>query len=235
MSEFQGFPSVGKGTAIPNLFFETVLPRMQTPDELLAFLWVARLTQEQKGEARCVSDEDIWAHAPARDSFEAMANGREGLRAGLRACLDKGALLAVRLSGKGVDQAAFFLNNPQSRRAISRARAGQLTIRPGAAVTPLRVDDRPDIFSLYEDHIGTITPLVAEKLMAAADTYPPDWIEDAFREAAEHNARNWRYVERILESWSMEGHGHETAPRSSFEEQKRRYLGGDLGNLARYR
>jgi len=52
---FGGFPGVARATAIPNLFFATVLPDMTAPGELLAFLWVARLVQEQKGTVRFVS------------------------------------------------------------------------------------------------------------------------------------------------------------------------------------
>ena len=40
--------------------------------------------------------------------------------------------------------------------------------------------------------------MVGERLLEAEETYPAEWIEDAFREAAELNVRNWRYIERIL-------------------------------------
>ncbi len=235
MTEFRGFPSIGKGTSIPNVFFETVLPRLQSPDELLAFLWVARMAQEKKAEPRCISVEDLWAHAPARESFENLGTGRKGLEHGLNGCLRVGALLALHVRGARDGELVYFINNPPARNAIQRARAGQLTIRPGATVSEWTPAERPDIFRLYEEHIGTITPIMADKLTETADNYPPEWIEDAFREAAERNVRNWRYIERILESWSLEGHGDERTSRHSFEEQKRRYLGGGYGNLPRYR
>ncbi len=64
---------------------------------------------------------------------------------------------------------------------------------------------RPNIFVLYEDNIGLVTPMLAEELAAAADDYPPAWIERAFRLAVENNARNWRYVRAILERWARDG------------------------------
>ena len=64
---------------------------------------------------------------------------------------------------------------------------------------------RPNIFVLYEQNIGPLTPLLAEELMEAEDTYPAAWIEDAFREAVELNKRSWRYIQRILERWAAEG------------------------------
>ena len=36
---FHGFPAVGKATAIPHAFFSFVLPGLQAPEDLLAFLW----------------------------------------------------------------------------------------------------------------------------------------------------------------------------------------------------
>ncbi|MGE5596688.1 MAG: DnaD domain-containing protein, partial [Hyphomicrobiales bacterium] len=79
------------------------------------------------------------------------------------------------------------------------------------------------------ENIGTITPLIGERLLAAAETYPPEWIEAAFREAAELNRRNWRYIERILQTWAQEGRIDEAPGRDSFEARKRRYLGGSFG------
>ena len=233
---FTGFPGIGKATAIPNLFFAAVLPRLDSPGALLAFLWVARLAQEQRGDARCVSAADIWSQPAARESFDAIGGGREGLDAGLLRCVELRALLGLELTGGPASEAVYFLNNPGSRRAVARARAGELRIRPDTAARPLQLrEEGPGIFRLYEEHIGTITPMIGDRLVDAEETYPPEWIEDAFREAAELNIRNWRYIERILRNWAEEGRPNETAGRDSFEDQKRRYLGGNLGHVVRYR
>lgn len=234
---FTGFPGIGKATAIPNLFFTDVLPRLETPGALLAFLWVARLVQEQRGDApRCVSADEVWSHPAARASFETLGNGRDGLDQGLARCVELRALLGLELTGGQAPEAVYFVNNPSSRRAVARARSGELRIRPATAARPLALrEERPGIFRLYEEHIGTITPMIGDRLVEAEETYPPEWIEDAFREAAELNIRNWRYIERILRTWAEEGRPNETAGRDSFEDQKRRYLGGTLGHIVRYR
>src|SRR4051794_28785524 len=39
---------------------------------------------------------------------------------------------------------------------------------------------RPSIYSLYEQNVGLLTPLLAEQLGEAERRYPPDWIEAAF-------------------------------------------------------
>ena len=67
---------------------------------------------------------------------------------------------------------------------------------------------RPSIFSLYEQNIGLLTPLLAEQLVEAERRYPAGWIEAAFIEAVNHNKRSWSYVRRILETWEQEGQPH---------------------------
>src|SRR5216117_216696 len=67
------------------------------------------------------------------------------------------------------------------------------------------VVERPTIYSLYEQNIGLLTPILAERLQDAEGRYPLDWIEAAFEEAVTNNKRSWRYIERILERWAAEG------------------------------
>jgi len=232
-TRFTGFPGIGQATAIPNVFFAAVLPRLREPCELLAFLWTARLTQEQRGEPRFLNANQIWAAPGARESFEQLGGGREGLHRGLGACAAVGALLGLRLAGPGGEETVYFLNNPASRRAVGRARAGELRLKPETVAVAIPTEPRPGIFRLYEENVGTITPLVGERLLEAIDLYPQEWIEGAFRTAAELNVRNWKYIERILKRWSEEGRDDEGAEGDSFEDRKRRYLGGSLGPAAR--
>ena len=65
--------------------------------------------------------------------------------------------------------------------------------------------DRPNIFSLYEANIGPLTPMIADLLQEAEQTYPVYWIEQAMKIAVENNVRRWRYVEAILASWKERG------------------------------
>lgn len=65
--------------------------------------------------------------------------------------------------------------------------------------------DRPNIFVLYEQNIGLLTPLIADQLRDAADQYSQEWIEAAFREAVQYNKRSWKYISAILRRWETEG------------------------------
>jgi DnaD/phage-associated family protein len=84
---------------------------------------------------------------------------------------------------------------------------------------------------LYEQNIGPLTPLLAEQLQDAEKNYPAPWIEDAFKEAAELNKRSWRYVQRILERWSTEGKGDETARRGDDRKDRRRFIEGEYADI----
>lgn len=214
---FDGFPGISKGTAVPNMFFTAILPNMKEPGELLAFLWTLRLVQEQRGEARFVSAAELWAHDGARESFMAIGGGEAGLIRGLTACTQAGALLTLELQGPDGNEYVYFINNPGSRQAVMRARAGELALRPATAAVVPPLETRPGIFRMYEEHVGTITPFVGERLIAASEAYSLEWIERAFREAAELNVRNWRYVERTLERWAEEGTPNEQARRPARE------------------
>lgn len=65
--------------------------------------------------------------------------------------------------------------------------------------------ERPNIFVLYEQNIGLLTPMIASQLEDAADQYSMDWIESAFSEAVQLNKRNWKYISAILRRWKTEG------------------------------
>ena len=166
MSDFDGFPGIGKGTVVPNLFFAAVLPEVRTPGALLAFLWASRLLQEKRGDTRFVTAAEIWAQPAADESFTNLAGGEKGLKAGLAECVELRALLAIGLRSRGNEEVLYASNDPASRRVIARARAGEISLRPDSIVVPVEPKERrPGIFRLYEENIGTITAMVGERLL----------------------------------------------------------------------
>ena len=82
--------------------------------------------------------------------------------------------------------------------------------QPAKAEQPARAEQpiaRPNIFGLYEENIGALTPILADLLREAEKEYAPTWVEYAFREACNHNKRSWKYVETILKRIKTEGFG----------------------------
>lgn len=65
---------------------------------------------------------------------------------------------------------------------------------------------KSNIFTLYENNIGMINPMMAEKLKLAEDEYPPGWIKRAIEIAVENNKRSWNYIQAILDRWRSNGY-----------------------------
>ncbi|MGD8624866.1 MAG: DnaD domain protein, partial [Anaerolineae bacterium] len=160
----------------------------------------------------------------------------EALRDALDRAVARGTLLRVTAGGDADQQRGaakhkqnwYFVNSEKGRRAVDDLLAGRWT--PDPPGQPLRLDaQRPNIFVLYEQNIGPLTPLLSEELMEAEETYPADWIRDAFREAVELNKRSWRYVQRILERWAAEGREDEKTRRGD-ERDRRRFIEGEYAD-----
>jgi DnaD/phage-associated family protein len=67
------------------------------------------------------------------------------------------------------------------------------------------VENRPNIFTLYENTIGPMTSMISEELALMEKEYPEDWVKDAFRETARQNKHNLKYTQAILKSWQENG------------------------------
>ncbi len=109
--------------------------------------------------------------------------------------------------GELVPASILAIEQEQLEQGSSRARTAG--IHPSTHYdTPQHLQvqiDRPNIFVLYEQNIGLLSPLLADELKDAADQYPEEWIEAAFREAVQHNKRKWSYIRAILRRWETEG------------------------------
>ena len=62
-----------------------------------------------------------------------------------------------------------------------------------------------NIFSIYEEEIGPLTPMIADALQDAEQYYGSQWVKDAIKEAVKYEARNWAYVQSILKRWKEQG------------------------------
>lgn len=187
---FTGFTSQETFTQIPDSFFE-LLNDICDLDELKTTLYVLWRIEHAEGRFRALRAEDIEADSALGQNFSA-----EQVRSGLQKALRRGTLIrAQHPTGE-----FFFLNSPRGRLSAEALQKGLW--QPGTQPPP-RVWS--NIFRLYEQNIGALTPLVADALREAEKEYPPDWLTDAFTQAATRNKRNWKYVEAILKRWKEEG------------------------------
>jgi DNA replication protein len=97
------------------------------------------------------------------------------------------------------------MNTERGRAAVEGITKGEWRPTPNEDEPITLMVERPNIFVLYEQNIGTLTPLIADQLRDAEKTYSLDWIREAIELAVENNVRKWRYVQSILERWRQEG------------------------------
>ena len=186
-----GFETGVRSLPVPAPLLGSLLAEIDDMAELkctLRFLWHAA---QVKGSPKAVPMPTLEADGV----LVAALGSSEEVRRGLRLACVRGTLLEA--SGR------YLLNTPENRRSAAR-----LTPEPTAAPPPEPVvAERSNVFALYEANVGMLTPMLAERLREAEAAYPAEWIEGAIREAAERNARSWRYIATILERWATEGRG----------------------------
>jgi len=123
----------------------------------------------------------------------------------------------------------YFFNTPLGRVAVEQIEAGAW--RPADGDEPVEIlPERPNIFRLYEDNVGPLTPMIADALKDAQQEYPAHWLEEAMRVAVESNARSWRYILAVLERWRAEGRSREATEKSVQPADGRRYVSGQYAD-----
>jgi DnaD/phage-associated family protein len=231
MKGFPGFPP-GKTELVPlpATVFSELVPLIDDLAELKLTLhcyW--RLSQGQ-GPVRFITRQDLMQDAILLDGLPAESENEPAdiLELALERAIARGTLLHVCVERDGVQEDCYFANTAKGRAAVQKIESGEWsgTDQP---VTEAKTT-RPNIFVLYEQNIGLLQPLIADELRQAEQDYPADWIEEAFRLAAEANVRRWSYVRAILERWSSEGKSDGTSRRDS-KEDYRRYTKGKYADL----
>jgi len=205
MNEFKGFPLRMQFTPVPNIVFSSLLPQMNDVIELKALLYFLQILYPKKGHVRFVSYNELRNQAGAAIGSQAAAEPI--LNRALESLVARGILLNLPAGQGGAAENIYFLNNESNRLITAKIQAGEI-ILPGIKLempTTTNPQEAPNIFTLYEQNIGMLTPLIADELREAERHYPEAWIKEAFKESVTLKKRNWRYIARILERWSTEG------------------------------
>ncbi len=217
MKLFSGFPP-GKlqVTPIPNLFFSELCPSIDDLAELkltlhLFFMLGQRAKSPRAGErakrVSYVSASELRADLTLMRSLAVSGDsGDETLARAIAAAVGRGTLLHLDVARRDkTRESLFFLNSEAGRREYEKIARQAEPPEVEPAGEPAVGSARPNIFTLYEQNIGILTPLISDELKEAEQQYPPDWIPDAFRLAVENNKRSWSYIRKILERWQTEG------------------------------
>ena len=199
---FQGFIKGVRYIPVPAPVFGELLQEIQDINELKIILRIFRLLHNKKGLERYVSIDELLADRVLSIGLGSM--DLDSRRTNIIQSLESSEKrkILIKINRKDTGTFAYFLNTLYERQAmITVPNLGlQSDFDPWETG-----EDRPNIYSLYEQNIGILTPIVAEKIGEAEQKYPVEWIEEAIAEAVSLNSRNWRYISRILERWEIEG------------------------------
>ena len=186
MAAFSGFTSSETFTQIPDSFIR-LLGEIEDVAELKVALHAIWRIEHIEGNFRALRESDFTA--------EMLGLGIKEIKRGLKKCLERGTLLKA----ENESEVLYFLNSPRGRLAVDSFTKGKLAGIASAT------RERSNLFKLYEENIGPLTPLVADVLKDAEEIYQAEWIAEAIGLAVENNKRNWKYIEAILKRWKEEG------------------------------
>lgn len=188
---------------LPDSFFTQAVPKIQDLAELKVVLYVSYLILRKPERPYFVTYKELLSHEPL------ATMGEETLRQALDSAVEHGTLLHSTLNIDGVLEDVYYLTDDS---------------RQPPAI---------NIFALYEQNVGIITPMIAEELKEADKLYPPQWIEEAFKEAVTLNKRSWKYIARILERWASEGKDSGEHRRDIKKDGPDKYIKGRYGHLVK--
>lgn len=208
----------GPPVPVPREFFDEILPAIREIAEAKVLLAVYRLLVEPRWADGLLPESALYDDRALVRGIGPVAGSRpadEYVRKGIDLALARGALLRVRVV-VGEDAELWLLpGTPENRRRLHLIETGRAPFPSSVAVTgSARIEpERPNVFRLYEQNVGLVTPIIADQLIEALELYPESWIEDAIREAVSYNRRQWRYIQTVLARWATEGRGNEADRR----------------------
>ena len=210
---FSGFPRGTQYTPVPSPLLGPLLETIDDPAELkctLRALWHLHQRGRHKGGGtRHVTAHELLSDRVLLTGLQGLGvPPQEAIRRGMVTAVERGTFISLAVTRAGSLEELYLLNDEAGRRAAQMIRQGELDIKGDSSADDMG-DEPPkpkaNIFTLYEDNIGMLTPLLAEEISEAEASYPWSWIEEAFKIAVGNNKRSWRYIEATLNRWAAEG------------------------------
>jgi DnaD/phage-associated family protein len=232
MMTFEGFPARMSFTPVPNTFINNLLPQIEDIGELKVTLYIMEALYNKKGYPRFVSFAELFANASLISNFKSAQDPKEELKKALQLAMERKTIIGLSTENGDV----YFLNTEADRQAAEKIKSGELKVEgiKNTIIEKADAEEPLNIFAVYEDNIGMLTPMIAEELKDAMKLYPENWISDAIKEAVKQNARKLSYITAVLERWAKEGRSDGTYKRDSKKDDPEKYTGGQFGRYVRH-
>jgi DNA replication protein len=237
MPEFKGFQEGRtRSISLPASFFSELLLEIDHLGELKVALYIFWRFNRMEGPIRFLRLTAILTDSSFMSGLDISKNSAtDELLDSLQRAVKRGIILEAELRYEDKLDKIYFLNSPKGRAALRALQSGKWhPMDQDLELTSELTDEPPNIFRLYEENIGTLTPLLSDALKEAEETYPMSWIEEAIEIAVQNNKRSWRYASTILERWQREGkHGRKEKheDRTDSEKARRRYVEGEFSEF----
>jgi DnaD/phage-associated family protein len=206
MTNFKGFTDSETFTQLPDSFFHHLLKEIKDVDELKVTVYFLWRIEHMDGPFRALCETDF----DAKD----LGLAADEVASALEKACQRGSLL----KSQHDTDTFYFLNSPRGRAAAEVFAKGNWRASAQIKSAPMQ---RPNVFKLYEENIGLLTPLIADALKDAETTYSSEWIADAIELAVKNNKRNWKYCEAILKRWKEEGRAEKQNRRDDQASRQR--------------
>lgn len=233
MKGFAGFPD-GKNsfTYVPDRFFTELMPIIDSENELRVTIYTFFALSRKEGKIRYLRLVDYLTDRQFMESLgEKPSDAADALLDGIERATARGTLLNVTVGTSDGNIDLFFVNSQKGRAAVDGISKGEWRPTLDAAEIINILVERPNIFVLYEQNIGQLTPMMTEELRDAEKTWPVAWIEEAIELAVTSNVRKWRYIVGILKRWQQEGKQQDGFDRGHNQEKLRNQIPDEYKDL----
>jgi DnaD/phage-associated family protein len=195
---------------VPAPLLESLLEEIDDLAELKCTMRVIAMLHVKKGHPRFVTLGELQADRTLTRSLgQDGDSASQSIEQGMAKAVRRGTIAVASVEESGARQQLFTLNTEVNRTTLEKIAEGATQVSPLPVSEPwVEPEDTPNIFALYEQNVGMLSPMIADELREAEELYPVEWISEAMREAVGLNKRSWRYISRILERWEHEGRGH---------------------------
>ena len=214
------FKTGQKMIPVPAQLFTEILPRLHNESQLRATLYTWYAIASKGSGQRYVYLSQLLTD-PVLLSWFTHLGGKNGIQRGLDQSCREGIFLQLQI---GEDDKMLAPNDESGARLITDMKSESVAhhnqSRDSSPETNYERTVVSNVVEKYENEIGMLTPVIADMIAIAEQTYPTTWILEALDIAAQSNARSWKYVTAILARWKNEGKNNDNEETSRFSSQQ---------------
>lgn len=222
---FTGFHSEEVNIPVPESFFSQLLPNIDDLNEIKIIMFCVWQMSKMDASFPYLYLDTILDSEFLKSTMTGSSSPSVNIKNAIQKAIDHNVLIMETVG----DNQLFMLNTPRGRAAIQAIQSGQWNPEINLESAPVFVQSRLNIFKLYETHVGPLTPMMVEVLKDAENSYPPEWIEEAFKISVEMNKRNWKYIQAILRRWE-EGGRNVRRDQQGTQKEYDKYSNGDYSD-----